>query len=75
LEPTRYRITVRGRLTKQLISALKGLDVEPDIEQTALVAEVRDQSHLYGVLDLVRQLGLDLVSVETSEPGDGESAR
>jgi hypothetical protein len=33
--------------------------------------------NLYGVLDLVRGLGLDLVSVETnwvtSEPGDEES--
>ena len=37
---------------------------------------IRDQSHLYGVLDLVRVLGLELVGVETSweasEPGDRE---
>jgi hypothetical protein len=26
--------------------------------------EIRDQSHLYGVLDMVRGLGLELVSVE-----------
>src|SRR6516162_4218152 len=79
LEPTRYRITVRGQVTKQVMSAFEGLDVEPDIERTSLVAEIRDQSHLYGVLDLVRVLGLDLVSVETRwvtpEPGDEESAR
>ena len=77
--PTRYRITVRGRLTKRLMSAFDGLDVKPGIEQTAMVGEIRDQSHLYGVLDLVRELGLDLVSVEaywgTPEPGDEESAR
>jgi len=40
------------------MSAFEGLDVEPDIKQ------IRDQSHLYGVLDLVRDLGLDLVSVK-----------
>jgi len=61
------------------MSAFKELDVEHGTEQTALIAEVRDQSHLYGVLDLVRKLGLDLVSVETnwvtSESGDEESAR
>ena len=78
MEPTRYRITVRGQLTEQLMSAFEGLDVEPDIEQTSLVAEIRDQSHLYGVLDLVRELGLDLVSAETNwvtpEPDDEESA-
>jgi hypothetical protein len=79
LEPTRYRITVRGRLTRRLMSAFEGLDVESGIGQTTLVGEIRDQSHLYGVLDLMRELGLDLVSVErnrgTPGPGDEESAR
>ena len=59
--------------------AADGLDVEPGIGQTTLVGEIRDQSHLYGVLDRVRGLGLDLVSVErnwgTPELGDEESAR
>ena len=64
MEPTRYRITVRGRLTERLGSAFEGLSLEPGIGQTALAGEIRDQSHLYGVLDLVRGLGLDLVSVE-----------
>ncbi len=79
MEPTRYRITVRGRLTKRLMSDFDGLDVEPGIGQTTLVGEIRDQSHLYGVLDLMRELGLDLVSVETNRgtpgPGAEESAR
>ena len=81
MEPTKYRIMVRGRLTERLGSAFEGLDLEPGMEQTALVGEIRDQSHLYGVLDLVRGLGLELVSVETnwvtSEPGDqtGEPQR
>ena len=63
MESTRYRITVRGRLTERLGSAFEGLDLEPGTKQTALVGEIRDQSHLYGVLDLVRGLGLELVSV------------
>jgi hypothetical protein len=67
LVPARYRITVRGRLTKRLASAFEGLDLEPGTGQTALIGEIRDQSHLYGVLDLVRELGLDLVSVERTE--------
>ncbi len=39
------------------MSDFDGLDVEPGIGQTTLVGEIRDQSHLYGVLDLVRRLG------------------
>jgi hypothetical protein len=58
---------------------LSGSETEPGIgQQTALVGEIRDQSHPYGVLDPVRGLGLDLVSVETnwvtSGLGDEESA-
>jgi hypothetical protein len=63
MEPTRYRIAIRGRLTERLGSAFEGLALEPGRELTVLVGEIRDQAHLYGVLDLVRNLGLELVSV------------
>lgn len=62
MKPTRYRIAVRGRLTERLGSAFAGLALEPGRDLTALVGEIRDQAHLYGVLDRVRDLGLELVS-------------
>jgi hypothetical protein len=64
VEPTRYRIAVRGRLTEHLGSAFEGFGLEPGSEQTVLVGEIRDQAHLYGVLDRVRDLGLELVSLQ-----------
>jgi hypothetical protein len=64
VEPTTYRISVRGRLTKRLGSAFEGMSLEAGQGQTFLVGEIRDQSHLYGLLDQVRNLGLELVSVE-----------
>ena len=63
MEATRYRIAIRGRLTERLGSAFEGLALEPGRELTVLVGEIRDQAHLYGVLDRVRNLGLELVSV------------
>jgi hypothetical protein len=62
VEPTRYRIAVRGRLTEHLGSAFEGFSLEPGSGQTVLVGDIRDQAHLYGVLDQVRNLGLELVS-------------
>jgi hypothetical protein len=64
VEPTRYRITVRGRLTEHLKTAFDGLALEPGRERSVLVGEIRDQAHLYGVLGRVCNLGLELVSVE-----------
>ncbi|HEY6311763.1 MAG TPA: hypothetical protein VIY52_13300 [Streptosporangiaceae bacterium] len=63
VQPTRYRIAVRGRLTEHLGSAFEGFALEPASEHTVLVGEIRDQAQLYGVLDRVRNLGLELVSV------------
>jgi hypothetical protein len=65
-------------LTERLGSAFEGMALEPGNGHTGLVGDIRDQSHLYGVLDRVRNLGLELVSVEavamTVRPTDEETA-
>ena len=63
MEPTIYRICIRGRLTQRLGSAFEGMNLEPGPTNTTLVGPIRDQSHLYGLLDRVRELGLELLSV------------
>jgi hypothetical protein len=60
----RYRIVLRGRLAERFESAFDGMVLEPGHGQTVLVGEVRDQAHLYGLLDRLRDFGIDLVAVE-----------
>jgi hypothetical protein len=69
VEPTSYRIAVRGRLTGRLASAFEGFALEPGNQQSVLVGKIRDQAHLYGTLHRVRDLGLELISV-AEDPGD-----
>ena len=64
MQPTMYQICIRGRVTERLGSALEGMRLEPDATDTAFTGEIRDQSQLYGLLDRVRDLGLELVSVQ-----------
>jgi hypothetical protein len=64
----RYRIVLRGRLAERFESAFDGMVLEPGQDQTVLIGEVRDQAHLYGLLDRLRDFGIDLVAVE---PADG----
>ena len=59
-----YRIVVRGRLSERLGSAFAGMAMEPGNGATALVGAVADQSQLFGLLERVRSLGLELVRVE-----------
>jgi hypothetical protein len=59
-----YRIVVRGRLSERLGSAFVGMALEPQDGATALVGVVSDQSQLFGLLERVQSLGLELLRVE-----------
>lgn len=64
MQSTVYRICIRGRLTERLGSALEGMRLEAGATETVFTGEIRDQAQLYGLLDRVRDLGLELVSVQ-----------
>jgi hypothetical protein len=64
VEPTNYQICVRGRLTERLASALEGMTLRGGAVNTVFTGEVKDQSQLYGLLDRLRDLGLELISVQ-----------
>jgi hypothetical protein len=61
---TCYRITVRGRLGDHFASAFEGMQLEPRDGRTVLVGKITDQAHLHGVLDRLRDLGLELIRLE-----------
>jgi hypothetical protein len=63
MTPTRYRIVVEGRLSESFASAFEGVTVQPLPGRTALEGEFADQSQLHGLLDRIRGLGIELVSV------------
>lgn len=62
-----YRIVVRGVLTDRLGSAFAGMTLHTCGGSTALVGSVADQSDLFGILERVRSLGLELIRVEPAE--------
>ena len=64
MQPTMYRICIRGRVTERLGSAFEGMRLEGGATDSVFTGEIRDQSQLYGLLDRVRDLGLELVSVQ-----------
>ena len=58
----RYRIVVRGGLSDRFFDAFGGMMLHVADGLTSL------QSELYGLLDRVRDLGLELVRVEPLTP-------
>ena len=67
---SRYRIVLRGRLSEHFESAFEGMALELGTNQTVLVGDVRDQAHLYGLLDRLRDFGIELVAVEQADSRD-----
>ena len=68
MKPASYRITVRGRLSDRFVSAFHGMTLEAKNGETAIVGHIVDQSQLYGMLERLRDFGLELVRLEEVEP-------
>ncbi len=63
-----YRITVRGVLTERLAAAFEPLSLTgADEGRTAFSGVCVDSAALYGILDRIRDLGLELLDVESSD--------
>jgi hypothetical protein len=60
---TVYRIVVRSELSDRYAVAFEGMKMETKDRETILTGEVIDQPHLYGILDRINGLGLELLSV------------
>ena len=68
-----YRIVVRSELSERYACAFEGMRMETEGGQTILIGEVKDQPHLFGVLDRLNGLGLELLSVQAMPDEDRSS--
>ena len=64
MKPTHYEITVRGRLSDTLAGAFAGLSADAAGTNTVLRGHI-DQAALYGVLERIESLGLELLDVHS----------
>ena len=61
---TVYRIIVRSELSDTYAVAFEGMEMDTKSGETVLTGKVIDQPHLYGILDRINGLGLELLSVQ-----------
>ena len=70
--PTRYEIVVRGELGPRFGSAFGAMTIRAAEGKTYITGDVIDQSQLHGILDRIRDLGIELISIvplgEGTEP-------
>ena len=72
-EPIRYRVVVRGRLGRTLADAFEHLELDSSAGESSLTGTFADQAQLHGLLDRLRDLGIDIVSVNpvADDPATG----
>ena len=59
-----YRIVVRSKLGEKYAVAFEGMQMEAKNGNTILTGRIIDQPQLFGILDRINGLGLELLSVE-----------
>ena len=70
-----YRIVVRSELSDKYAAAFEGMEMETKDGETILTGKIIDQPHLYGILDRINGLGLELLSVQALPDEVHPSAR
>lgn len=58
-----YEIRIEGQVSEELLSAFEGMEATVGPRETVLRGPVLDQAALYGLLDRIQALGLELVEV------------
>ena len=64
-----YKIVVKGELTERFAGAFADMNMEAKRGQTIITGQIVDQSHLYGILNRISGLGLQLVAVQALPAG------
>ena len=62
-----YRFEITGRLGDWLHEWFEDMQIMIQEDRTILEGKLQDQSHLHGVLNRIRDLNLDLISVTKLE--------
>jgi hypothetical protein len=70
-----YRIVVRSELSNVYAVAFEGMEMESREGDTVLTGRMIDQPQLYGILERINGLGLELLSVEALSDDAKQGAR
>ena len=62
-----YEIVIRGRLSPRYDAAFDGVTLLPRSGSTLLTAQVADPAQLYGLLNRLRDFGIELISVNEAD--------
>lgn len=63
----KIRIVLKGHLDIQWKNHFEGMQISYEAGSTILSGNLKDDSHLHGIMELIRDLNLILISVNPAE--------
>ncbi len=67
---TIYQIRIDGQLDKRWLRFFEGLDISALQDGETVIQGAMDQAALHGILNRIRDLGMELISVQRYKPQD-----
>ena len=68
-----YQLVVRGELDTRFELVFTGMELSQVEGTTVMTGKVRDDAELYGLVERIAELGLELVSIQQLvKPANGE---
>jgi len=61
------KITIQGHLDKKWMDSFEGMNISYEGDNTILTGYIKDESHLHGILNIIRDLNIKLISVNPAE--------
>jgi hypothetical protein len=61
------KITIQGHLDKKWKNSFEGMEIRYEGDNTILTVNIKDEAHLHGVLNIIRDLNIKLISVNPDE--------
>ena len=58
-------IKIQGRLDKEWKNRFEGMEIISEGDNTILIGNLKDEAHMHGVLNIIRDLNLELISVNS----------
>ena len=63
----KVKITIQGLLDKKWKNSFDGMDISYEGDNTILSGIIKDEAHLHGILNIIRDLNIKLISVNPAE--------
>ena len=61
------KIIIQGHLDKKWMDTFEGMNISYEGDNTILTGYLKDESHMHGILNIIRDLNIKLISVNPAE--------